>query len=284
MRADVIVLATEAYTAPIADRHRDVVPMYSLMVGSEPLTREQWDRDRAGRSADVHTTPATCHLRPAHRRRPHRVRRPRRAVPLRLADRPRLRRRRAASGAMLVETVRELFPVLRDVGVPVPLGRPAGVPRDWHWARPLRPGRRPRRGRRLRRRRRGHDQPRRAHARRPDHSAARPSSCACRGSATARRRGSPSRCAGSASTSARVAGRPRRRGRRRRGSPPRRAPRRRPGTQLLATADPPLERASPVHGCGVSRGTSGGRDVGVRARSAKNVVEVAAGDLARRGR
>ena len=43
VRADVVVLATEAYTVELPGHHRDVVPLYSLMIGSEPLTAEQWD-------------------------------------------------------------------------------------------------------------------------------------------------------------------------------------------------------------------------------------------------
>ena len=50
VRADVVVRATEGYTAQVPGAHRAIVPMYSLMVATEPLTDEQWDaiglRDR----------------------------------------------------------------------------------------------------------------------------------------------------------------------------------------------------------------------------------------------
>jgi hypothetical protein len=38
-----VVLATEAYTSQLAGCRRDVVPLYSLMVGSRPLSPAQWD-------------------------------------------------------------------------------------------------------------------------------------------------------------------------------------------------------------------------------------------------
>ena len=42
VRADVIVLATEAYTTQVRGRHRDVLPIYSMMIGSEPLSDVEW--------------------------------------------------------------------------------------------------------------------------------------------------------------------------------------------------------------------------------------------------
>ena len=43
IRADVVVLATEAYTSQLPGRRRDLLPIYSMMIGSEPLSDEQWD-------------------------------------------------------------------------------------------------------------------------------------------------------------------------------------------------------------------------------------------------
>ncbi len=39
-----IVVATEGYTPDLPGRHRDLVPMYSLMVATEPLADSMWDR------------------------------------------------------------------------------------------------------------------------------------------------------------------------------------------------------------------------------------------------
>ena len=97
--AEVVVRATEGYTAQFAGEHRDLMPIYSLMIATEPLDDEHVGGDRARRPADVPRRPAPDHLRPAHDRRAHRLRRARRAVPLRFDGRPgvRHRRRRAAS-------------------------------------------------------------------------------------------------------------------------------------------------------------------------------------------
>ena len=40
----VVVVATEAYTATLPGRRRDLVPLYSLMVGTEPLDADQWEQ------------------------------------------------------------------------------------------------------------------------------------------------------------------------------------------------------------------------------------------------
>lgn len=42
VRAEVIVRATEGYTADLPGAKRDLVPMYSLMVATAPLSDEQW--------------------------------------------------------------------------------------------------------------------------------------------------------------------------------------------------------------------------------------------------
>ena len=87
VRADVIVLATEAYTSQVRGRHRDLLPIYSMMIGSEPLREAQWRRDRARRPADVHRGVTRHRLRPAHGRRPPRVRWTWRPLPLRVPGR-----------------------------------------------------------------------------------------------------------------------------------------------------------------------------------------------------
>ena len=95
VRAEVVLRATEGYTPRLAGLRRAVAPVYSLMVATEPLAEATLGVDRAGRPADVHRRAAPDHLRPAHRRRPAGVRRPRGAVPLRLAH-PAVVRRGAA--------------------------------------------------------------------------------------------------------------------------------------------------------------------------------------------
>ncbi|HWM22898.1 MAG TPA: FAD-binding oxidoreductase [Ilumatobacteraceae bacterium] len=43
VRADVVVRATEAYTAQFAEHHRDLIPIYSLMIATTPLDDDQWE-------------------------------------------------------------------------------------------------------------------------------------------------------------------------------------------------------------------------------------------------
>lgn len=43
IRADVVVRATEAYTRDLDGHRRDLVPLYSLMVATEPLPDDLWD-------------------------------------------------------------------------------------------------------------------------------------------------------------------------------------------------------------------------------------------------
>jgi glycine/D-amino acid oxidase-like deaminating enzyme len=43
VRADVVVRATEAYTARLPGAHRELLPLYSLMIATEPLDTAVWD-------------------------------------------------------------------------------------------------------------------------------------------------------------------------------------------------------------------------------------------------
>ncbi len=131
-----------------------------------PVARTVGHR-RAPWTAHVQRRPPPRDLRPAHRRRPHRVRRSRRAVPLRVADRSRLRRPRGRPADARRDGARAV-PAAASRRVPVPLGRTPGGPARLAVGRALRSRCRPRRGGWLRRGRGGHDEPRRTHARRPD--------------------------------------------------------------------------------------------------------------------
>ncbi len=44
VRADVVVRATEGYTRTLAGRRRDLAPVYSLIIATEPLPPEVWER------------------------------------------------------------------------------------------------------------------------------------------------------------------------------------------------------------------------------------------------
>ena len=95
VHADVVIRATEGYTADLEGSHRDLVPMYSLMVATRATGPGAVGADRAGREDDLQRRAAPAHLRPAHRRRAICLRGPWRSLPLRVAHFAGLRHRRA---------------------------------------------------------------------------------------------------------------------------------------------------------------------------------------------
>ncbi|MET0146579.1 MAG: FAD-dependent oxidoreductase [Ilumatobacteraceae bacterium] len=133
VRAEVVVLATEAYATRLPGRRRDVVPLYSSMVGTEPLSDGQW---AAIGLADRPTFNDARHsIVYGQRTTDGRLAFGGRGAPYHFGSRiepafdtdERVR-------AMLVDAVRELFPVLDDVAFPFHWGGPLGVPRDWRWS------------------------------------------------------------------------------------------------------------------------------------------------------
>ncbi len=131
IRADVVVRALEGFTAQMPGQKRDLVPVYSLMVATEPLGSQFWDEaglpnratfadfrhmiiygqrtadDRlafGGRGAPYHFGSA---VNPAFDEVP------------RVHD-------------ILGETLVELFPALANAAITHAWGGPLGVPRDWY--------------------------------------------------------------------------------------------------------------------------------------------------------
>lgn len=129
--AEVIVRATEAYTAQLPGAGRDLVPLYSLMIVTEPLPDDVWagigwaDRETfddarrliiyaqrtadgrialGGRGAPYHFRSG---VRPEHDRDP-------------------------GVHASLRSVLVELFPALTGVRITHEWGGPLGAPRDWH--------------------------------------------------------------------------------------------------------------------------------------------------------
>ena len=66
VRADVVVVATEAYTATLPGRRRDLVPAVLADGRHRAARRRPVGADRAGRPRDVPRRPPPHHLRPAH--------------------------------------------------------------------------------------------------------------------------------------------------------------------------------------------------------------------------
>ena len=122
--ADVVVRATEGFTARLPGHRRTVAPIYSLMIATEPLPDSFFDRGRLGATGDLQRRPAPDHLRPAHRRQPHRVRWPGRAVPLRLGDQAGVRPATQASTTRCAHAARRALPRDRRCPGHPSLGRP----------------------------------------------------------------------------------------------------------------------------------------------------------------
>ena len=117
-----------------AGQRRDLAPIYSLIVATEPLDDATLGRRRAGRTADVHRSPAPDLLRPAHRRRPDRVRWPGRAVSLRFArPQPAFDRDAAGLRRRCERTLHRHVPgAARRARSPTPGAARSASPRDWH--------------------------------------------------------------------------------------------------------------------------------------------------------
>jgi glycine/D-amino acid oxidase-like deaminating enzyme len=133
VRAPVIVQATEAFTVDLPGRHRDVIPLYSLMIGSEPLTPSQWEH--IGLAARPTFNDARNMIIYGQRTADGRIAFGGRGAPYHFRSRidPRFDRDERVR-TILVAAVRDLFPVLGDVEFPYHWGGPLGVPRDWQCA------------------------------------------------------------------------------------------------------------------------------------------------------
>jgi glycine/D-amino acid oxidase-like deaminating enzyme len=131
VRADVVVRATEAYTSQFADHHRDLIPIYSLMIATEPLDDEQWATigltDRAtfadGRHVIIYgQRTADGRLAFGGRGAPYHwgsAITPSYDTDGRVRD-------------LLVASLVDLFPSLAGTPITHHWGGPLGVPRDWH--------------------------------------------------------------------------------------------------------------------------------------------------------
>jgi glycine/D-amino acid oxidase-like deaminating enzyme len=131
VRAEVVVRATEGWTSMLPGERRSLVPIYSLMIATEPLPEHFWASGRLG-SRETFAD---------HR---HLVIYGQRTVDGRLAfggrgapyhfssaiepEFDRVPRVHEALRAALVE----LFPELSEVAITHRWGGPLGVPRDWH--------------------------------------------------------------------------------------------------------------------------------------------------------
>jgi glycine/D-amino acid oxidase-like deaminating enzyme len=130
VRADVVVRATEAWTATLPGQHRDLVPVYSLMIATEPLDDTFWKE--AG-LAERETFSDHRHLIIyGQRTADGRIAFGGRGAPYHFGSsiRPGFDRDRRVHDE-LQRTLVELFPALADARITHRWGGPIGVPRDW---------------------------------------------------------------------------------------------------------------------------------------------------------
>jgi glycine/D-amino acid oxidase-like deaminating enzyme len=128
---DSVIVATEAYGAALPQTHRDVLPLYSLMIATEPLTDDAW------REIGIEHGQTFTDFR-------HLLVYGQRTADNRFAFGGRGARyhwgsairsdydRAPAVFEHLRRTLGELFPMIGDLAVTHRWGGPLGVPRDWH--------------------------------------------------------------------------------------------------------------------------------------------------------
>jgi glycine/D-amino acid oxidase-like deaminating enzyme len=125
-----VIRATEAWTATMPGQRRTVLPVYSLMIATEPLPQAFWDsvgwRDRETVTDGRHL------LIYAQRTADNRIAFGGRGAPYHFRSRiePSFDRETAVF-AELERSLFELFPALADVPVTHRWGGPLGAPRDW---------------------------------------------------------------------------------------------------------------------------------------------------------
>jgi glycine/D-amino acid oxidase-like deaminating enzyme len=130
VHADTIVLATEAYTSQLPGRRRSVLPLYSLIVLTEPLDDDVWDAI----GWDGHELLSSHRYTVDYLSRTvdGRVLFGGRGAPYHLGSRIADRYdRHEPTHALLREQLASWFPGLRDVGFSHAWGGPLGMPRDW---------------------------------------------------------------------------------------------------------------------------------------------------------
>ncbi len=131
VQADVVVRATEAWTPTLPGSRRDIVPVYSLMVATEPLSDDFWSEagleSRASFADHRHTIiygqrTADGRIAFGGRGAPYHYGS---AVRASFDTEPRIH-------ALLRQTLTELFPALAGARFTHAWGGPLGIPRDWH--------------------------------------------------------------------------------------------------------------------------------------------------------
>jgi glycine/D-amino acid oxidase-like deaminating enzyme len=131
VRADVIVRATEAFTVGLPDSRRALVPLYSLMIATEPLPSSFWSS--AGLAARPTFADGRHMVIYGQRTADDRIAFGGRGAPYHFGSRiaPSFDVDRGVFRA-LHETLRGLFPPLREHAITHQWGGAVAVPRDWY--------------------------------------------------------------------------------------------------------------------------------------------------------
>ncbi len=128
--AGTVVRATEGWTSRLPGHRRDVVPVYSLVIATEPLPASTWERIGLARRETF--TDHRHLIIYGQRTADDRLVFGGRGAPYHFGSRvsPRFDRHDRVFAALRATLV-ELFPVLREVRVTHAWGGPLGVARDW---------------------------------------------------------------------------------------------------------------------------------------------------------
>ena len=131
LRADLVVRATEGYTASLPGARRDLVPLYSYMVATAPLPARTLEELRwAGRETYHDGRHLIIY---AQRTADGRVAFGGRGAPYHFGSRVRDRFDvHARIHARIVDAMRTTLPALRDAEITHRWGGPLGAPRSWH--------------------------------------------------------------------------------------------------------------------------------------------------------
>jgi glycine/D-amino acid oxidase-like deaminating enzyme len=131
VRADVVVRATEGYTAQLPGHHRTLAPLYSLMIATEPLPASFWSavgwdgRETFGDGRHL--------IIYGQRTADDRIAFGGRGAPYHFGSRVRDGfDRDPATFAELATVLQSLFPALDGAAITHRWGGPLGVPRDWY--------------------------------------------------------------------------------------------------------------------------------------------------------
>jgi glycine/D-amino acid oxidase-like deaminating enzyme len=130
VRAEVVVRATEGYSAALPGARRALLPLYSLMLATEPLSDSRWEEiGWSGRETLATTTHLSMYAQRTH---DGRIACGRRGAPYHFGSRVRPGfDRDERVHARLRAVLAEVLPPAAGAGITHRWGGPIGIPRDW---------------------------------------------------------------------------------------------------------------------------------------------------------